>query len=46
MRTITATCRTEACGNADHDIPLEVDDDLVAVCCGVCGNTITEVREG
>lgn len=45
MRTLTVTCRTEGCGNAGHAIPLEVDDDVEGVLCGVCGTAILDVVE-
>lgn len=43
MRTLTVTCRTPGCGNADAAITLEVDDDVEGALCGVCGRPIDDV---
>lgn len=43
MHTLTMTCRTEGCGNSGHAITLEVDDDVDAALCGVCGRPIDDV---
>lgn len=43
MRTVT--CHTEGCDNAEHPIDMEFPDDgTVMAVCGVCGQTITDVR--
>lgn len=43
-RTLTVTCRTAGCGNADIDIVLQVpvDPPDLPVYCGVCGELISE----
>lgn len=45
MRTVTLTCHTPGCGNAAAPIPLDVDPDVSAFACGVCGQPITDTRE-
>jgi hypothetical protein len=52
MPTVTATCHTEGCGNAEHAIAVEtefVDHEgetrtVDAVVCGVCGQPIEDVK--
>lgn len=41
MRIVTVTCHQDGCGNAGHPITLEVDDDVSAFACGVCGSDLT-----
>lgn len=38
--TVTLVCRTLGCGNADIPIVLDVEDDVDAFLCGVCGQAI------
>lgn len=41
--TVTVTCHTNGCGNADAPIELQVPADVGGFVCGVCGQTIEDV---